>query len=44
MTDEPRCPNCGEQKMIDVSGRKGYCNVCGKSFTLPKIGAPVRNT
>lgn len=33
----PKCPYCGEQRMIEVDGRDGFfCNVCAKSFTLPK--------
>lgn len=32
-----KCPWCGNVKMIDVSPHGiGYCNTCGKTFTVTK--------
>lgn len=36
--EPPRCPYCGESRLIEAVGRVYFCNVCGKEF-----GAPVRN-
>jgi hypothetical protein len=33
---EPRCPYCGEDKLIDVEGFVGYCKVCGKTLAVPQ--------
>lgn len=33
--DPPKCPYCGEDKLVEIEGFKIFCNVCGKASALP---------
>jgi len=41
LSDEPRCPRCGETRQIEIEGFTAFCNVCAKSWALPKVDVPV---
>lgn len=38
--DEPRCPHCGEDRLIDLDRLRQlfWCHVCGKSWDAVGVG------